>query len=72
MTTTGTVPQIRRRRLNDESLRPDGEFVLYWMISFRRRTYNFALQRARDLALELERPLLILEALRHGYPWACR
>ncbi len=71
MQITDQVPEIRRRALNDKGIDSDGEFVLYWMIAFRRPTYNFSLQRARNLALELDRPLVILEALRHGYPWAC-
>ena len=65
-----TVPASRIRRLNEASYAEEAEFVLYWMIAHRRPTYNFALQRARDLALKFDRPLLILEALRHGYQWA--
>ncbi len=49
----------------------DGDYVLYWMIANRRPTYNFALERAVEVAVELGRPLVILEALRHGYRWAC-
>jgi deoxyribodipyrimidine photo-lyase len=40
------------------------------MTAFRRLHSNFALQRAVELAIELQRPLLILEALRVSYPWA--
>jgi deoxyribodipyrimidine photo-lyase len=40
------------------------------MIAFRRSTWNFALQRAAEWARKLGRPLVILEALRCGYPWA--
>ncbi len=40
------------------------------MTSARRIRFNFALDRAVALATELERPLLILEALRCDYPWA--
>jgi deoxyribodipyrimidine photo-lyase len=43
---------------------------MYWMTMFRRRGWNFALQRAADWARALDRPLVILEALRCGYPWA--
>lgn len=66
-----TVPDARRRILNDRKVDTGRSFVLYWMVVCRRPTYNFALQRARDLALELGRPLMVLEALRYDYPWAC-
>ncbi|MEM8732582.1 MAG: deoxyribodipyrimidine photo-lyase, partial [Planctomycetota bacterium] len=64
------IPGLRIRQANDAEVRPDGEYVLYWMTAFRRTRYNFALERARNLALELNRPLVILEALRVGYRWA--
>jgi len=65
------VPAHRIRRANDVPVNPRGDFVLYWMIANRRVTWNFSLQRAADHALELDKPLVILEALRIGYPWAC-
>lgn len=65
-----TVPASRIRRLNQQPVRPGREFILYWMISARRLRSNFALQHAVDLALELGRPLMILEALRCDYPGA--
>ena len=40
------------------------------MTAFRRLGWNFALERAAGWARELGRPLVILEALRCGYPWA--
>jgi len=40
------------------------------MIAARRVRANFALQRAVELAKELGKPLLVLEALRCGYRWA--
>ena len=51
-------------------MRGDGEFVLYWMTTARRSGWNFGLQHAANLALELHRPLVILEALRCDYRWA--
>lgn len=66
-----TVPDLRIRALNDAKPNGDGDYILYWMIAHRRPTYNFALQRARDLARQCSRPLLILEGLRVDYPWAC-
>lgn len=65
-----TLPATRSRVLNDGPVRSDGDFVLYWMIACRRPSYNFALQRACQLAREQNAPLLVLEALRHGYNWA--
>jgi deoxyribodipyrimidine photo-lyase len=68
---TTIVPSIRVRRLNDFGFRPSGTFVLYWMTAFRRLEHNFALQRAVEHANSFGRPLLILEALRCHYRWAC-
>jgi deoxyribodipyrimidine photo-lyase len=40
------------------------------MTAARRPRWNFALDRAVELAAELDRPLLVLEALRCGHRWA--
>ncbi len=40
------------------------------MIAHRRTEWSFALQRAVQWAEELNKPLLVLEALRCGYQWA--
>ncbi len=40
------------------------------MIANRRTTWNFSLQRAIELASQLDKPLVVLEALRCGYRWA--
>lgn len=69
-TNSDTVPAIRVRAMNSAPVRPDGDYVLYWMIAARRTAWNFALDRAIDRARELDRPLLVLEALRVDYPWA--
>jgi deoxyribodipyrimidine photo-lyase len=50
--------------------RQDGDFVLYWMIAYRRTSWNFALDRSIEWAEKLGKPLVILEALRAGYKWA--
>lgn len=63
------VPASRIRNCNDAPIRGDGEFVLYWMIAFRRLSSNFSLQRAVELAVELRKPLVIFEPLRIGYHW---
>lgn len=63
------VPKIRVRSLNDREVQ-DGDYVLHWMVAFRRPRWNFALQHSAARAKELGKPLVILEALRLGYPWA--
>ncbi len=65
-----SVPEIRITRLNENPVRADGHFVLLWMTAFRRTRCNFSLQRAVEWAEELEKPLVILEALRCDYRWA--
>jgi len=65
-----SVPAERVQSVNEAPLRPDGDYVLYWMTSYRRTRHNFALQRAVELAVELGKPVLVLEALRAGYEWA--
>ena len=64
------VPHQRLRHINNRPVRPDGEFVLYWMIAARRTRGNFALQHAASEAARLGRPLVILEALRCDSPYA--
>lgn len=66
------VPPLRIRELNRQPVKTDGQFVLYWMTANRRLTYNFSLDRAVEWSKKLNRPLLILEALRCDYPWASR
>ncbi len=65
-----SVPEIRIQKANDAPVNPGGDFVLYWMTAFRRVNWNFSLQRAVDWARELNKPLIVLEALRCGYQWA--
>lgn len=65
------VPSVRIQSQNRAPLNHSGHFVLYWMIAARRPSWNFALQRAAELASQLQKPLLILEPLRVAYPWAC-
>ena len=63
-------PTARVRALNDREPRRDGDFVLYWMIAARRLPSNAGLERAAAWARELDRPLLVLEALGCRYRWA--
>jgi deoxyribodipyrimidine photo-lyase len=65
-----SVPQLRIQKYNGAPVNPEGDFVLYWMIAFRRVNWNFSLQRAAEWAEELNKPLLVLEAIRCGYQWA--
>jgi deoxyribodipyrimidine photo-lyase len=67
---TRDVPAERIRAVNDRPVRPDGEFVVYWMIASRRVHSNHALDRAVALARAHGKPLVVLEALRAGYPYA--
>jgi deoxyribodipyrimidine photo-lyase len=64
------VPPIRIRVCNSAPIQPGGDFVLYWMIAFRRTEWNFSLQRAVEWAVKLHKPLVIFEPLRIGYRWA--
>ncbi len=64
------IPETRIRTVNALDPSADGDYVLYWMISYRRGTYNFSLERAVEWAKQLGKPLVILEALRCDYPWA--
>ncbi len=65
-----TAPPTRVRAVNDTPINHGGDFVLYWMIAYRRPAWNFALQHAIAHAAAAARPLVILEALRCDYPWA--
>ena len=65
-----STPDLRIVRKNTRSPQTDGDYVLYWMTAFRRASRNFALDRALEWAAKLDKPLVVLEALRTGYPWA--
>jgi deoxyribodipyrimidine photo-lyase len=47
-----------------------GDYVLYWMTMARRTRFNHGFERAVDWAVRTGKPLVVLEALRCGYPWA--
>lgn len=65
-----TTPSIRVRSLNEAPAAPERGYVLYWMVAYRRLHWNFALQRAVELANSLGRPLVILEIVSATYPYA--
>ena len=65
------VNKNRIKVLNDFNPNTDfGKYVLYWSLSFRRSTYNYALQRAVEWSNELKKPLLIFDPLQLRYDWA--
>lgn len=64
------APDDRVRRLNAAGICPQGQYVLYWMVTARRPSHSFALDHAVAYAKALARPLLIFEPLRIDYPWA--
>jgi len=64
------VPNIRIRTIRDLPPRGDADYVLYWMTAFRRPGHNFSLQRAVEWSHQLQRPLVVLEALRSNYRWS--
>lgn len=64
------APSDRIRVVNTRPLNPDGAFVLYWMTTARRASWNFALEHAAELARAFGKPLVVLEALRSDYPYA--
>ncbi len=70
MSVRPTVPKVRLQNCNQAPVNAQGDFVLYWMIAFRRLESNFSLQRAIEWAIELKKPLVIFEPLRIGYRWA--
>ena len=63
-------PDLRLRSGNRGEVNADGEFILYWMIAYRRTEWNFSLQRAVDWARELNKPLVVFEPLHCDYKWA--
>jgi deoxyribodipyrimidine photo-lyase len=64
------VPQARIRAMNARPVRAEGKYVLLWMTAARRTRRSFGVDRALEHARALDRPLLVLEALRCGYRWA--
>ncbi len=64
-------PNHRVRTLNDMPINDKGDFVLYWMTSYRRLKWNFSLDRSIRWAMQLNKGLVILEAIRSAHSWAC-
>jgi deoxyribodipyrimidine photo-lyase len=64
------VPVERIRQIGDRPANAGGNYVLYWMIANRRTRSNYSLDRAIEWSRKLDKPLVVLEALRAGYRWA--
>ena len=64
------IPPARVRLLRDLPVRPDRDYVLYWMIGARRLSHSFALDQALAHARAHNKPLLLFEALWADYPHA--
>jgi hypothetical protein len=59
----------RIRLIQDAPLRPDGEFVLYWMHHAVRSHENPALDTALCMAAEFELPVLVYQGLGGWHPF---
>jgi deoxyribodipyrimidine photo-lyase len=67
------VTQVAANRTilaGEAPIRQDASYVLYWMITARRTSWNHALDRAVGWCRALNRPLVVFEPLRSGYRWA--
>lgn len=64
-----SFPAMRLAAANRHAVNAAGRYVLYWMTSNRRTSWNFALDRVAAWALQLQKPLLIVETLSLGR-WA--
>ncbi|MGB9620421.1 MAG: deoxyribodipyrimidine photolyase, partial [Armatimonadota bacterium] len=63
------TPSIRISLYEERPPNPSAEFVLYWMPAFHRVEWNFSLQRSVEWAMELGKPLVIVEDLRCDRRW---
>ena len=60
----------RIRNLNSMPINTSGDYVLYWMTSARRFHYNAGMDRAVNLALKLNKPILVIECMSIRHEWA--
>ncbi|MCX8053777.1 MAG: deoxyribodipyrimidine photolyase, partial [Armatimonadetes bacterium] len=67
--TNSVIPAVRIDVCSDCGADRSGHYVLYWMLACRRIGWNFGLQRAVEWAVELGKPLVIVEDLRCGGRW---
>jgi deoxyribodipyrimidine photo-lyase len=66
-----SIPSVRILETGGKKVNVNGDFVIYWMVAYRRVKWNYSLQRAVEWADDLGKPLLILEILFCGHPWSC-
>ena len=59
----------RIRVLKDLHVNEKGDFVVYWMTATRRYKYNAALERAIEIALAINKPLLVVEGVSIRHRW---
>ncbi len=59
----------RVRKLNDQPIREDGSYILYWMQAYRRFSSNHSFDYAVHLAKKFKKELIVYEGLRKDYPW---
>ena len=64
--------EARVRAVANRHAAGSGDYVLYWMQSYRRLDHNHALDHALRWAGDLGKPLVVYEGLRLDYPWASR
>lgn len=68
MSTTKKIEEERIKFLNEEEIREDGRYVLYWMEKSQRAEQNHALEYAIQQTNDLDLPLLAVFALTDEYP----
>ena len=59
----------RIRVLKNLPIDMSGDFVVYWMTATRRYKYNAALERAVEIALSINKPLLVIEGVSVRLRW---
>ena len=63
-------PTSRVRELNQLPKNSEGEFVLYWMTACRRFHHNAALERCIQIAMEMGKPVLVVEPISIRHKWS--
>ncbi len=63
------IPEKRVKIKNQQDIK-NGDYVLYWMQTAQRVSYNHALEYAKDEANRLNKPLLVYFGLMDDYPEA--
>ena len=57
------LTESRVLTMNNCQINQDGDFILYWMTSCRRFSFNASLQHAVTLSNQLKKPILVVEAV---------